>query len=396
MNGPAQQGELGWLWKMVAGGVAAVASAALFELLHVPSKNPVVAVRVLLTIGGVLALAVAIMHHPRHVGLLVLASATCMLAQFGLPQEWDSIRIVAVFGGLVAAGGAVLVALPVKYRKAAASALILLHFGNSVAAVTAPDRQPWLSSVIGMGLYRPYTQFMYLGNAHHFYSPEPGPASQVWFCIKYKPDSKGELTSRWIKLPRRPEDMTDPLALSYYRRLSLTQNMEQVVPAYITEDMKRRRAIMEGGEYGIPFHPEITPVDAQYRFPTSHVRNELLPSYVRHVYEMPAARHDDRNVAIDTIKVYLVVHNVLGPRELKFGMRPYDDNTYSPYYMGEFNKSGQLIDANDPLLYWLIPIFSVPKDYRTLPPDATPRTHPNEFRILDGVERHTKTKHNQK
>src|SRR5258706_15207036 len=124
-----------------------------------------------------------------------------------------------------------------------------------------------MSIVIDAGFYRQYMQLMYLSNAHHCYSPEPGPASQLWFCIYYKPNAEGVASARWIKLPSRPDDVTDPLALSYYRRLSLTQNMEQAIAPYITEEMKRRRAVMEGGEYGIPFHPAIQPGDAEYRLP---------------------------------------------------------------------------------------------------------------------------------
>ena len=38
------------------------------------------------------------------------------------------------------------------------------------------------------------------------------------------------------------------------------------------------------------------------------------------------------------------------------GMSPYNPTLYLPYFQGEFDGHGRLVDPTDPLLYWLVPI----------------------------------------
>ena len=386
--------EIGRVWQVALGGAAAVLVATIIQLVAPDSSRPVQAVQMLLIFAGALALGAANMLRPGYVRLLALACGACVLARFGIPEGYDSFRLVAGFGAMVSGVGAILFALPVNYRKVAASLLVLLHFGGILCAVTSPDRQPWLSNVVGVGFYRPYLDFMYLTNAYHFYSPEPGPASQLWFCIKYKANAEGTAAVRWYKMPQRPNDMTDPLALSYYRRLSLTQQMENVIPGIITDEMKRQRLMKAQGKDGIPMDT-YSPFEAQYRLPPDTVREHLLPSFVRHVASMPENQHDDGVTPIESIKVYRVEHAIPSPADLKIGVKFYDETTYRPFYMGEFNTDGALLDPADPLLYWLIPILWEPKD-QNVPAWHTPRTNPDEFRIVDGVKRHTGSDHNLK
>src|SRR6266851_4104645 len=198
------------------------------------------AIRVTLTIFGLMAMGVAVWLRPKAVPILAGACACCLAARLGFPQSWDSGRILAGLLTSITGIGAVLMALPQTYRRIGVTLIILYHFGSIVAAVTSPATgnfgTPWLTQAASAYLFRPYSQSTYLINAYHFYSPDPGPASQVWFCISYddgevsKDGKRGEGSVRWHKLPRRPEDMTDPLALEYYRRLSLTQQMEQLQP----------------------------------------------------------------------------------------------------------------------------------------------------------------------
>jgi hypothetical protein len=374
---------IGQVWKIAAAGTAAIVLAAAFDLVN--SSNIVDAIRVLLTLGGALTIGIALYQRPGHVSLYVLACVAAIIARFGFPKDWDSGVIASGFAAIVAGVGAVLTALPTGYRKVAASVLLLLHFGGICVAVTSPLHPPWLSGAIGALVYRPYLQAAYLTNAYHFYSPQPGPASQVWFCVKYGDDFKHPTSQRWYKFPRRPDDLTDPLGLSYYRRLSLTMNLENSEPSSVSDDMKRRRIMMAQGDEGIPINPEIVPLDMQFRVPQSPIRDFVLPSYVQHIANLKLLQHPN-GVPICSIRVYLVTHNILLPGQLELGVDPYDPITYFPFYFGEYDTSGKLLDANNPLLYWLIPIIRVPN--AGIEPWHTPKTHPNEFRLIDGVKLH--------
>jgi hypothetical protein len=70
------------------------------------------------------------------------------------------------------------------------------------------------------------------------------------------------------------------------------------------------------------------------------------------------------------VKIFRVEHRVLPAQaflnrydengnKLESGNDPYHPVTYRPYYYGEFNPKGELINPVDPMLYWLVPI--VPK-----------------------------------
>lgn len=385
MKNPSSPGSVGRAWKIALSGGAVIALAAVLEF--APPSTIVSQLRVVMTFAGALAVGIAIYLNPVHVGLLTFATAAAVLARFGFPVEWDSGRVLSGMGAIAAGIGAVLVALPVNYRKVAASVLMLIHFGGILTAVTSPLSPPWLTMTVGLLFYRPYLQSTYLTNAYHFYSPEPGPASQAWFCIRYKPDANGVVAVRWVKFPRRPDDMHDPLALSYYRRLSLTMRMEDKGAGIVTDEMKRARLAMAQGKNGIPIHPEYIPLETQYHLPADAVRDFVLPSYVRHVANHPANQHDDGVTPIDTIKVYLVQHEILTPHKMQMGLKPYDPITYKPFYFGEFEPDGDLANPNDPLLYWLVPIIAIPKG--DVLPGHTYGSHPEEFEIVDGVKIHT-------
>lgn len=382
---------LGVYGRVALGGLAAILLAALFEVVGW-TGNAVSAVRVLLVFLGALAVGVALWKRPQFVRLYVLASLAAFLARFGLPPDWDSMTVLSGMGTIVAAIGGVMVALPEGYRKVVASVIVLFHFGGILSAVTGPMTPPWVSTAAGILVYRPYLQCLYLTNAYHFYSPEPGPASQVWFFIKYKPDANGVASAVWYKFPRRPQDMTDPLMLSYYRRLSLTMRLEDYVPnPIITDQMKKARVLAAQGENGIPLHFEYMPLERQYRMPTDATRDMVLPSFVRHVARRPDLQHPDGKTPIESIKVYRVEHRILVPTLLEVGMRPYDPTTYLPYYLGEFDPvTGDLLDPGDPLLYWMVPIIYAPNPARgDIPPWHTPRKNPEDFILIDGVRRHT-------
>lgn len=389
-----------WVWRAALAGLASIAVAAMIGVLsdnvfaETSSGNRNAAldvIRLLLILAGVFAIGVSVSCLPRDWRLLGVAAAGCFAGYFAFPSRWDSGRMLMIFGTAIAAVACLLMWLPQKWRRIGVSALVLLHFGGIVTAVTAPGAQPWLTAQLGLRLYRPYLQFVYLTNAYHFYSPEPGPAHLMWFCINY---DNGE--SLWVKIPRRPNDITDPLALSYYRRLSLSEHLHYVGGTRnVPDDVMRRRLVRIQGTNGIPMHPEITYLE-QYRPLPENYREHLLPGFVRHVANQKANQHPDPNVKIKSIRVYYVEHRILTPELIQAGARFYDDVTYLPYYLGEHDAKGELKDINDPLLYWLMPIVYFPKEGRPIEPGHNWKTHPKEFELIDSVTIHSGSDHKAK
>jgi hypothetical protein len=130
-------------------------------------------------------------------------------------------------------------------------------------ATTTPPSTPWVTEQAFVRVYNPYLQFIYMRNAYHFYSPEPGPASVLVCLLKTETgtDDNGQkqYTTKWVVLPKRPADVKDPLGLTYYRRLSITEQLARASAGLIqstnaaekNEMLPRRQAV----SHLIPMHP---------------------------------------------------------------------------------------------------------------------------------------------
>lgn len=358
-------------------GVLLCGVAAASALFQAPPDSSITGIRVAITVLGLIIAGCAITMRPQGFEGWGLFTVAAVLAIFGFPQSWDSFRLVARVAAAVSGVGLLLVAAPIKIRMGVISAVVLVHFGGIMTAVTNPQPQPWLGGQLWMKAYRPYLQFVYLNNAYQFYSPDPGPASELWFMIEYRSNDpetplKAEEQKKWFKIARRPEDMRDPLGQAYYRRLSLTEyathlQMNYVLPPYLSREIEQNR--LRPGQLSI--HPQVH-INNQYREPAEAVRIMRIPSYIRHVAHI----HQREDARIVNVKLYRVLHSVV-PLEQYVGvldrdtrinnkLGPFDPTTYSPYFMGDYNIRGELHNPKaeedapyirDPLLYWLIPIL---------------------------------------
>jgi hypothetical protein len=320
--------------------------------LQVPAS---VFLRGLLPLMSVVIAGWAVARVPQSVPVVGFAALLAALASRALDPALDTFRLALVVASLVAAGAALVLLLPRAWRQLTVSLLILFHFcGIFCAILAAPPpgaAPPWLTTQIWTRVFRPYLQFAYLNNAYHFYSPEPGPATLLWFRLE-----ADDGTAHWVKIPSRADAM-DPLLVEYFRRLSLTENASQLANIQsIPPDVAQRRALASLNDV-IPSIEEIAaekPGIIQYRPLAPNSRN-FIASYARHLAQATAsAGQVDK---IRRIKVYRVVHSVIHPGLLASGMSPVDHTLYAPFYQGTFDAEGTLLDPDNAYLYWLIPVL---------------------------------------
>jgi hypothetical protein len=283
----------------------------------------------------------------------------------GLPNSWDSIQLFFSVMGVAALIGAVWTRLPRKAIYLLIVAGMSYHFAGILSAITSPPPTPWLTDLWWSRVARPYLQFAYMNNAYQFYSPDPGPACELWACIEYEtPADSTEKDCEWIYIPRRQAHYVDPLGLSYYRLLSATENVAQYLqPNQAPLRVEQEKVLARRALAARDFIPRKGWTDEQERrVPNELVTRQILPSYARHI----AKTLSDPNKKVRSVKIYRTLHMITLLNEfygydpvtgtIKAGTSPYDPTTYLPYYQGEYDANGKLLKSDDWLLYWLIPI----------------------------------------
>ncbi len=256
---------------------------------------------------------------------------------------------------------------------------------------------PWVAQELWVHFYHPYLQFMYLNNAYHFYSPEPGPPALVWFHIKYK---DGHV--KWFKIPHRDRD---PAPIHHTRLLSITESTA-VMYVQAPEDFAAIREIQQdrlswGREYDIPTEDQNyiqMPVNMQYQEPQEYSK-VMIASYVRHVADEFPWLGDAGN-PVASIKVYRFRQNIISPLAMSEGRNPLDKTWFIGYYMGEYDRTGTLlhdedrfdpvtkkqVDSKDRFRYWYIPIYYRRADGQPMTPD----TKFEDMRLKDCLTQHAR------
>jgi hypothetical protein len=377
-------------------GLAALVAAAVLTglaalLAALPADGHVpIPLRVVLILGGLVLALVGVNQRLRAAGAtdeeraltacyLALAALVTLLAWSACSPEWDSCRML--LGVFIAVGlaGAVLVLLPTLVRRAVILVLVLFHFAGILTAVfsVAPPSgvSCWTANVLWTYIYRPYLQFMYLNNAYHFYSPEPGPARQLWFHVRYE-DPK--LPPRWVVVPRRDDF---PSRLAYQRHLAMTESTVTLRYGLYPPDIQQRQLERAKARYtlGIPYyytwqtdHRELAWPDlSQYQEPNDLSSKRYIASYARYIANDPRYRDPDApDVLVASVRVYRVTHTILSAPDMARDADPQAVTTLLPFYMGKFDRDGNLLDPDDPMLYWLVPPVGfdaggnvIPKDY---------------------------------
>jgi hypothetical protein len=55
--------------------------------------------------------------------------------------------------------------------------------------------------------------------------------------------------------------------------------------------------------------------------------------------------------------MYRMEHRDLPPDQFSKGHSPYHPGTYRPFFLGEFNAFGHLMNPQEELLYWMLPVL---------------------------------------
>lgn len=331
----------------VAIGIAAIAAAAGWIYAEAP-ESPVAMVAAVAGVVGMIVAGYAISRRPKNPAVIFMAAVTSFLAAIATNPTWDSIRLMQTVMATIALIVTFVVLLPPTGQKVVVSLVVLYHFAGITSAITSPDPTPWLTSQLWARVFRPHLEFNYVNNAYHFYSPQPGPAQILWFCITGEDDQ-----STWYKMPRRSE-MLDPLGIEYFRRLSLTERARQPVYGLQPDTLQARRALA----HDFPLQPRVSEL-LQYQPPNEHARH-IFSGYAKHVANSIGTGRKDadgRPIPVKRVKVYLVQHEMLTQSDFKKSADPYAPETYRPIFEGEFDSQGKLLNPFDPLLYWAIPIF---------------------------------------
>ncbi len=329
---------------------------------------------------GILAATVGVAIRPGN-PLVLLAGGVCALLVIGsLPLDWDSLHLLFLVLAVASVVSSAIVALPRGGRRTAVSFLIIFHFAGIVCAFTNVAPAPWISSYLWAHCYHYYLNFISMTNPCHFFAPEPAPSRMLWFYVRYD-DGSGQ----WLKVPTREDYRWQ---LNFQRRLSLPDHVNQSVNVQSLpgEDAVRAR-IAAGNRDGIPFYyGQPRPTDYKFANTASQI---MLGSYVRHIAAV--LQHSiDPERQISSIKAYRISHRMLSPREIALGMEPDKKWTYLPYFQGEFDTDGKLLDLQDPYRYWLIPIVNKKNPYLSSGELVSPAALQQDNDILDCLEIHAK------
>jgi len=385
----------GFVFVAFAAGLGLVSDLASLDL---PALSTV---RLLLTGIGLTVVAYALSLRVDLPLVWLIGVGAALIASFiAIPSQWDSARLLTLVLAFASGAGAALTALPVPISSTIISVSALFHFGGIFTATTLPEPTPWWSSQASGRVYQPYLSFIYMRNAYHFYSPDPGPASHVFVLLTYERDridpltGKNEVLNEWITLPRRDKHMKDPLGLTYYRRLSLTEMVSGTIPdlysanSFEKADVRERRirqAALLSEEERIPLaDPTMMPEYLQYRVPRPDITRYLLPSYARHlaIENSQPARNGEPALKVTKVRVYRAEHTIIQQTEFIKARDVYHPSTFRVFYLGEYDPEGRLIDSTDPMLYWMVPV--VPKLNGPSPNDPEKRDYE------DFLSRHAK------
>ena len=121
--------------------------------------------------------------------------------------------------------------------------------------------------------------------------------------------------------------------------------------------------------------------------PTTYVQ-KLVASYASHV-AWTTPHPTDPSTPVESVKVYFLRHQMVTPAELRAGYSPTTDERYFwAWFMGEFNRDGELLEPQEPFLYWRLPIVKVSRKFPQDGSVISQSNQPEDGKLLNCVEIH--------
>src|SRR5439155_8404282 len=78
-------------------------------------------------------------------------------------------------------------------------------------------------------------------------------------------------------------------------------------------------------------------------------------SMARHAWRFyPHPTNPD--IRVKSVKIYRLSYTIIMPPALLEGQDPLSDDLKLPFFMGDFDSEGRLINPDDPFLNWVVPM----------------------------------------
>jgi hypothetical protein len=349
--------------------------------------------------------------------MLMVVCGIVVLVGRSLPVAADTLRFFFAVSALAIAFGVSLVTASIGVRYAALSLLATFHFLAIFTATMASPPTPWLATQVWQRIAHPYLEFMYLNNAYHFYSPEPGATTHFWMCVYYETgksfefngEKRDELDPVWVKLPDVDNEgrQNYPVSLEYQRILTLTENItppDPSPPLYLLDGkgqitagplLKNRLLNSPSGESrgtilgkdaqeteqttSIPLTPGMPP-ESQYQKPAGPSMR-LMESLVRYAAARKHPTHPEWKV--NCVRAYRALHTIPPWPVFMYGGDPNDPVTFRVTFSGTFDPvTGKLDNPDEPLLNWIIPMTRARAEHPDSPVFCWYLFHAGERRFI--------------
>lgn len=230
-------------------------------------------------------------------------------------------------------------AMPSAFARRLVSVFVVAHLFAICIAVTSyssPNFPAPQLAARASRLLQPYLQATFLNNAYRFFAPNPGTPTVLWLRVQYQ-----DRSIRWVEVPGRSDAL---LRAPYQRRLNLSVHLGQYLVPDPAGDGKKTLAPLG---------------------------KTLLQSCVRHVASVyPRQAPDGSPLPVRNVGVYLVLHGVVLPEQVRAGWGPTDLRTYQATFVGAYTEQGERVDefrpavVNQPIAHVVAGIVEV---------DALPR-----------------------